>query len=175
VTGFWLVLVSLIFRVPCIGLPRRDVGSAWANEVSALVGIAPQFGARAATHALLKLPDRCLAGAPQRREIDCAGPMGAALRSGLAAPWPIGHHARTICSDDVGSARRVISDETGTGVVFSNSPALVTPNLGTPSAAILMDATGLPVASGVSGLASGAAALLATPSSANLRTLLTDE
>lgn len=42
---------------------------------------------------------------------------------------------------------------TGTGsVVRSISPDLVTPNLGTPSAATLTNATGLPLASGVTGL-----------------------
>lgn len=41
---------------------------------------------------------------------------------------------------------------TGTGsVVLSNSPALVTPNLGTPSALTLTNATGLPLATGVTG------------------------
>ena len=39
----------------------------------------------------------------------------------------------------------------------------------------LRDATGLPISSGVSGLASGAATFLATPSSANLRSLVTNE
>lgn len=39
----------------------------------------------------------------------------------------------------------VISDETGTGsLVFSNSPTLVTPNLGTPSAINLTNATSIP-------------------------------
>jgi hypothetical protein len=42
---------------------------------------------------------------------------------------------------------------TGTGsVVLSNSPVLVTPNLGTPSALTLTNATGLPLATGVSGV-----------------------
>jgi hypothetical protein len=46
----------------------------------------------------------------------------------------------------------VISDETGSGaLVFANSPVLVTPALGTPSALVLTNATGLPLASGVSG------------------------
>lgn len=41
---------------------------------------------------------------------------------------------------------------TGTGsVVLSNSPALTTPNLGTPSAITLTNATGLPLGTGVSG------------------------
>jgi len=70
----------------------------------------------------------------------------------------------------------VISDETGSGnVVFSNSPTLVTPALGTPSSATLTNATGLPISTGVSGLGTGVATFLATPSSANLASALTDE
>ena len=65
---------------------------------------------------------------------------------------------------------------TGTGnVVLATSPTLVTPALGTPSSATLTNATGLPISTGVSGLATGAATFLATPTSANLATLLTDE
>jgi hypothetical protein len=67
-----------------------------------------------------------------------------------------------------------LTDETGTGVaVFSNSPTLTTPNIGTPSAAVLTNATGLPISTGVSGLGTGVAAFLATPSSANLLAALT--
>lgn len=70
----------------------------------------------------------------------------------------------------------VISDETGSGsLVFATSPALVTPDLGTPSAATLTNATGLPVSTGISGLGTGVATFLATPSSANLRSAVTDE
>lgn len=48
--------------------------------------------------------------------------------------------------------RGVISDETGSGAaVFATSPTLVTPALGTPSAAVLTNATGLPLATGVTG------------------------
>lgn len=57
----------------------------------------------------------------------------------------------------------------------SNAPALVTPNLGTPSAGTLTNCTGLPISTGVSGLGSGVSAFLATPSSANLATAVTDE
>jgi hypothetical protein len=47
---------------------------------------------------------------------------------------------------------------TGTGsVVLSNSPALTTPNLGTPSAVTLTNGTGLPVSTGISGLGTGVA------------------
>jgi hypothetical protein len=55
------------------------------------------------------------------------------------------------------------------------SPTLTTPDLGTPSAATLTNATGLPVATGISGLGAGVATFLATPSSANLASALTDE
>lgn len=69
-----------------------------------------------------------------------------------------------------------VTDETGSGaLVFANSPTLVTPALGTPSAAVLTNATGLPISTGVSGLGSGVAAFLATPSSANLASAVTDE
>lgn len=47
---------------------------------------------------------------------------------------------------------------TGTGsAVLSNSPTLVTPNLGIPSAVTLTNGTGLPVSTGISGLGTGVA------------------
>ena len=70
----------------------------------------------------------------------------------------------------------VITDETGSGsLVFATSPTLVTPVLGTPTSGTLTNCTGLPISTGVSGLASGIADFLATPSSANLITAVTDE
>jgi hypothetical protein len=55
------------------------------------------------------------------------------------------------------------------------SPVLTTPALGTPASGVLTNATGLPVATGISGLGTGVATFLATPSSTNLRGALTDE
>ena len=51
---------------------------------------------------------------------------------------------------------------TGSGnLVCATSPTLVTPTLGTPASGTLTNCTGLPIASGVSGLGSGIAAALA--------------
>lgn len=70
----------------------------------------------------------------------------------------------------------IISDETGTGaLVFANTPTLVTPILGTPQSGTLTNCTGLPISSGVSGLGTGVATFLATPTSANLLAAVTDE
>jgi hypothetical protein len=55
------------------------------------------------------------------------------------------------------------------------SPTLTTPDLGTPSALTLTNATGLPVATGISGLGSNVATFLATPSSANFASMISDE
>jgi len=62
-----------------------------------------------------------------------------------------------------------------TNALLFTSPTLVTPALGTPASGVLTNCTGLPVATGVSGLGTGVATFLATPSSANLQTALTDE
>jgi hypothetical protein len=76
----------------------------------------------------------------------------------------------------VGNATAVAA-QTGTGSTFvmQASPTLTTPNIGTPSAGVLTSCTGLPISSGVSGLAAGVATFLATPSSANLLAAVTDE
>lgn len=55
------------------------------------------------------------------------------------------------------------------------SPTLTTPALGTPSSAVLTNATGLPVSTGISGLGTGVATFLATPSSSNLASAVTNE
>ena len=58
-----------------------------------------------------------------------------------------------------------------TGVATLGAGAI----LNTPASVTLTNATGLPIATGVSGLGTGVATFLATPSSANLRSALTDE
>ena len=55
------------------------------------------------------------------------------------------------------------------------APVMTAPALGTPASGALTNCTGLPIATGVSGLAALVAAFLAAPSSANLGAMLTDE
>jgi len=74
-----------------------------------------------------------------------------------------------------------VTGETGSGaLVFGTSPTLAsptltTPVLGTPSSGTLTNCTGLPVSTGVSGLGTGVATFLATPSSSNLAAAVTGE
>lgn len=84
-----------------------------------------------------------------------------------------------------GTSARVLYDNAGTlgeytisgtgSVAMTNSPAFVIPTLGTPASGTLTNCTGLPVATGVSGLGTGVATFLETPSSANLAACVTGE
>lgn len=66
--------------------------------------------------------------------------------------------------------RALLTDETGTGIAYFVGGAL-----GTPASGTLTSCTGLPVSTGISGLGTGVATWLATPSSANLLAAMADE
>lgn len=87
-----------------------------------------------------------------------------------------GASAMTGVITTAGLATALSSDgRTGTGAfVCATSPTLVTPILGTPTSGNLSNCTALPVGS-VTGLGTGVATFLATPSSANLLAAITDE
>ena len=101
-----------------------------------------------------------LASSPALTTPNLGTPSAATLTNATGLPIATGLAAGT--SANLAS---VISDETGTGaLVLASSPALTTPNLGTPSAATLTNATGLPIATG-----------LAAGTSANLASVISDE
>jgi hypothetical protein len=77
--------------------------------------------------------------------------------------------AYTYASITVDAQGRLTAASSGTAPLVSGGA------LGTPSSGTLTNATGLPIGTGVSGLGSGVATFLATPSSANLISAVTDE
>jgi hypothetical protein len=90
--------------------------------------------------------------------------------------WTFSEHVNLASGKDFkinGTALKDVS-ETLTNKTLT-SPTLTTPALGTPASGTMTNVTGLPISTGVSGLGTGVATFLATPSSANLASALTDE
>jgi hypothetical protein len=79
-----------------------------------------------------------------------------------AGTWSADANLSHLQSSTSANLATVLSNETGTGlVVFNDTPTLVAPILGTPTSVTLTNATGLPVATGISGLGTGVATALA--------------
>jgi hypothetical protein len=159
----------------------RQAATTFADVTSAGVGI---YGSTSGTATIAA---QAVAGTPTLTLPNVSGTFAVSATSPLALSATTGALTCTTCALTSGTLAQfaattsaqlagVISDETGSGsLVFATSPVLVTPNLGTPSAATLTNATGLPVSTGISGLGTGVAAFLGTPSSANLISAVTDE
>ena len=84
---------------------------------------------------------------------DARTPISAATQAALDGKAATEATLAQFAATTSAQLRGVISDETVTGpLVFANSPTLVSPALGTPSAVVLTNATGLPLTTGVTGI-----------------------
>lgn len=84
-------------------------------------------------------------------------------------------NATNMAISNVGGLGTGVASALGTAVGATGGITSFNGALGTPTSGTLTNTTGLPIATGVSGLAAGAATFLTTPTSANLATLMTDE
>jgi hypothetical protein len=182
-------LVTPALGTPASGVATNLTGLPISTGVSGLgTGVATFLGTPSSANLASAVSDETGSGAlvfsnsPTLVTPTLGTPASATLTNATGLPVSTGISglgtgvATFLATPSSANLRSALTDETGTGsAVFATSPALVTPDLGTPSAATLTNATGLPIATGVSGLGTGVATFLATPSSANLRSALTDE
>ena len=95
---------------------------------------------------------------------------GLPLTTGVTGTLPVANGGTGITSFGTGVATALGVNVGSAGAFVVNGGAL-----GTPSSGTLTNATGLPISTGVDGLGAGVATFLATPSSANLASAVTDE
>jgi len=95
---------------------------------------------------------------------------GLPLSTGVTGTLPVANGGTGITALGTGIATAL-----GINTGSAGAPVLFNGALGTPTSGTLTNATGLPVGSGISGLGTGVATFLATPSSANFASMISDE
>lgn len=141
------VVHNFVSTKPTRSDPTRIYGEQW-NEAHVITGLEEVDNTSDATKwaATATLTNKSIDGAA-----NTLTNVPAASLSGLSA-----NMAAWLASASSANLRAAMTDETGTGALYFANGAL-----GTPSSGVLTNATGLPVATGISGLGTGVATALA--------------
>jgi hypothetical protein len=144
----------------CTGYPISGIGGLGTGVAAALANNVGSSGAIVVQNGVL--------GTPSSGTLtNCSG---LSLTSGVTGTLPVANGGTGITSFGTGVATALGVNVGSAGAFVVNGGAL-----GTPSSGTLTNATGLPIGTGVSGLGTGVATFLATPTSANLASAVTDE
>ena len=144
----------------CSGYPSGSLSGLGTGVATALAQNVGNAGAIVVQNGVL--------GTPSSGTLTNA--TGLPLTTGVTGTLPVANGGTGITSFGTGVATALGVNVGSAGAFVVNGGAL-----GTPSSGTLTNATGLPISTGVSGLGTGVATFLATPSSANLASAVTDE